>query len=199
MYSHVRYLIACMVIIPLYLLIDDFIAMWIGQEYILPKLISVLICAEMYIYLVHGGVVAFINGKGLFKYEKNVEIIGAATNIIGSVGLVSVMGLPGVLLATVIAQMFYWIGRSIVFYKFIVPQKSTRFLNYWVSNFWYLLVFILEGLVAASLVSRIAIKNPVIEFIANGCICELVIIGMSFLAFIRNSSQKRILNTIWKK
>lgn len=199
MYSHVRYLIACMVIIPLYLLIDDFIAMWVGQEYILPKLISVLICAEMYIYLVHGGVVAFINGKGLFKYEKNVEIIGAATNIIGSVGLVSVMGLPGVLLATVIAQMFYWIGRSIVFYKFIVPQKSTRFLNYWVSNFWYLLVFILEGLVAAALVSCIAIKNPVIEFIAKGFTCELVIAGMSFLAFIRNPSQKRILNTIWKK
>ena len=47
-----RVLIAMMIVVPFCVLINDFIAMWVGAEYILPASVVVLLVMDLYIHFV---------------------------------------------------------------------------------------------------------------------------------------------------
>ena len=72
-----RVLIAMMIVVPFCVLINDFIAMWVGAEYILPASVVVLLVMDLYIHFVHSVNVDFINAAGLFREDRDNEIIAA--------------------------------------------------------------------------------------------------------------------------
>ena len=64
LYAVMRVLIATMIVVPFCVLINDFIAMWVGAEYILPASVVVLLVMDLYIHFVHSVNVDFINAAG---------------------------------------------------------------------------------------------------------------------------------------
>lgn len=117
LYAVMRVLIAMMIVVPFCVLINDFIAMWVGAEYILPASVVVLLVMDLYIHFVHSVNVDFINAAGLFREDRDNEIIAAVLNITLSILGAKTIGLAGVLLGTVVSQMWFWFGRSYVVFK----------------------------------------------------------------------------------
>lgn len=198
-YTYARFFIACVVIIPLYILIDEFIVMLYGSKFVMSKIISFLICMEMYIYFVHGSTTAFINGKGLFKEEKVIEIIGATSNLTTSLVLASIVGLPGVLLGTVISQTLYWIGRSyLVFFK-VFKTTNTAYRKYWYGSAKQLFVFGIAAFTCTQICDFVSMVNPVFQFIAKGLISECIIVFIFVMLMRNDETQKRIVSSIRNK
>ena len=52
-----------MIVVPFCVLINDFIAMWVGAEYILPASVVVLLVMDLYIHFVHSVNVDFIKRR----------------------------------------------------------------------------------------------------------------------------------------
>jgi O-antigen/teichoic acid export membrane protein len=197
-YTYVRYFMACLIVIPTFILIDLFITIWVGDEYILQKSIIILLSAEFYIYLVHGGTKTFIHGKGLFKVEKKVEIIAAIINLGSSVILAYFIGLPGVLMGTVLAQLFYWISRSYIVYKYIFINDSGNYKRYWLKSLKQLIVFIFELVLTYSICSIISFNSRLVSFIVKGCLSEVIIVLFTFLSYYKSDEQKVLISAFIK-
>lgn len=163
--------------ICLYNLMNPFIEIWIGEEYILPKNISFIIAFNFYI----GGMLfAPFNYRqtlGLFTYGKWRPIISAGLNLILSILLVRIIGLLGVLWATAITRIL----TNVWFDPYIVYRKcfGTSFLEYIYRYIYYLLLILCIGLIVSLIVDFISI-NTIYTLIAK----LFVILGLSGLMII---------------
>lgn len=118
-YTFIRYFIANNVIVGLLVMFNPFIDIWMGDGYTLSMWIPVLISIDMFIDIVHGPTWEFNSALGLFRNSRDMSCAGAIINLISSLMLVLIMGTPGVLLGTVIAQCYYWGARTyIVFTRY---------------------------------------------------------------------------------
>lgn len=140
-YTFVRYCMANVVVVGVVVLINPFIELWLGKGYTLSIWIPILLALDMYIDLVHSPTWEYINVLGLFKNDRNMSYIGAAINLIVSIILSIHMGVQGVLLGTVIAQMYYWIARTYVIYK---EYFKIGVMHYMVINLVYATVTVLD-------------------------------------------------------
>ena len=198
LYSHVRYLIALIVVIPFVVLIDCFIGIWVGDEYILAAAIKYLMAADLYIHLVHTPTYEFITAAGLFREERNIELIGALLNITLAIIGVEILGLPGVLLGSVVSQVFFWIGRSALVYRKCLDSGNRGYLRYWIREVAYLVVFLICLLVCQMTVNVVALSG-ILGFLVGGIICEIIAFVFIFVV-LRGVSENRELGLlVWKK
>ena len=116
-YTFIRYFIANIVVVGVLVMFNPFIDIWLGKGYTLSMAIPTLIAIDMFIDIVHGPTWEFNSALGLFRNSRNMSCVGAIINLVTSIMLVVIMGTPGVLLGTVIAQCYYWIARSYIVFK----------------------------------------------------------------------------------
>ena len=92
-----RMLIAGTVCFPFYQLLEPFITLWLGAEYILPREIMLLLVIRLFITITRGVVDQFLYGYGLF-WDVWAPLAESVINI--SVAIIGgyLWGLPGVLL-----------------------------------------------------------------------------------------------------
>ncbi|QWP30287.1 hypothetical protein J5W80_05490 [Akkermansia muciniphila] len=90
-------LIAGTVCFPFYQLLEPFITLWLGAEYILPREIMLLLVIRLFITITRGVVDQFLYGYGLF-WDVWAPLAESVINI--SVAIIGgyLWGLPGVLL-----------------------------------------------------------------------------------------------------
>lgn len=197
--TFVRYLMALVIVVPTGILIDDFIAWWVGEEMILSNAIVVLLCMDFYIGLVHSASVDFINSAGLFKSDKYVEALGAACNIVVSLIFVQYLGIVGVLIGTVVSQIVFWVGRSIIVYKECLELGMRDYLNYWIKNGQFFIAAIGIFLCAYFVYSKINIENMLIKFIVGGVLSEVVIVTGTGIVWGKSEDVRELKRILVKK
>lgn len=178
LYAVMRVLIAMMIVVPFCVLINDFIAMWVGAEYILPASVVVLLVMDLYIHFVHSVNVDFINAAGLFREDRDNEIIAAVLNITLSILGAKTIGLAGVLLGTVVSQMWFWFGRSYVVFKLCLQADKEDYLKYWLKNIVDGVALTVSIVFCAYLNSRLPIANGYLKFVCSGILCEAVSVAL---------------------
>lgn len=178
LYAVMRVLIAMMIVVPFCVLINDFIAMWVGAEYILPASVVVLLVMDLYIHFVHSVNVDFINAAGLFREDRDNEIIAAVLNITLSILGAKTIGLAGVLLGTVVSQMWFWFGRSYVVFKLCLQAGKEDYLKYWLKNIVDGIALTVSIVFCAYLNSRLPIANGYLKFVCSGILCEAVSVAL---------------------
>ena len=196
LYTHIRYIIAVLLLVPVVVLIDNFITWWIGADMILAKTITYLLVADFYIHLVHSATADFINGAGLFRFERNINIAGAVCNIVTSLILVHFMSVEGVLIGTVLSQMVVWAGRSYVVYSKCINGVKKRYAKYWLRNLFYVVVMVLGCLLCRFGYSLLPISNILLRFVAGGVMCEVLLVIYLGVVFFRFDEQKVLLNKV---
>ena len=98
--------------------IDEFVGVWIGQEWVIAAPFAVLMGLEAYTLPIKSMQARLRSSMGLFQQGKSRPIIGMAINLVLSIALVQVWGVHGVILATIIAD---W--ATLIWYDPIVIHK----------------------------------------------------------------------------
>lgn len=190
MYTYVRFLVAVILLVPTITLIDSFIELWLGAGFVMDKIIVILVCTDLYISLVHSSLVDYSNGAGLFRYEKYISAAGAIVNLTASIVLAKMIGLPGILWGTVIAQIVYWISRSILVYSKCF--KSMKLLGrYWVRMIYFIAVFVACVFGSGIMCEFISLPWAIPSFILRGIACEAVSVAAVCVAFIPVAEHRR--------
>lgn len=171
-YTKIRFVIAVLLVVPMVILIDDFVKMYAGQKYLLGSSITWLFAIDLYIHVVHSVCCDFINGEGVFKPERNIEIAGAVCNIVLSVILTFFIGLQGVLLGTVISQFLFWIGRSWLVYRRILQEEVKEYIRYALQNIIYFVILMLCFMVAKKLYAILPQMSVWLKMICGGFLVE---------------------------
>lgn len=171
-YSYVRYLFASSVIIPWVFLADKLVQLFFGEQYILSREIVLLLAADLYIHIIYTACVEYINGSGKFRLDKNIAIVGALINIITSIYGVYKLGLEGVLVGTLISQVFFWLGRSTLVYLEIFKLNFMALGKYIIKNAIWLFVMIAVIASIYYIKEMFFIENIILSIMITFGLCE---------------------------
>jgi O-antigen/teichoic acid export membrane protein len=135
-----RYLILGIIIFPLLMFLQPFVAYWFGEQYLLSNLIVFLIILNVFLLLHNGTVMIFIGASGLFSdvWATWAELI---TNLTVTLLLAPHFGIVGILLGKIVSIGFigiFWkpyflftsgFHKSVkVFWKGMIPYYIAFFL-----------------------------------------------------------------------
>jgi O-antigen/teichoic acid export membrane protein len=196
-YTFVRYCLANILTVGMVVMINPLITIWIGDEFTLSIWIAILMAIDMYIGIVHGPTGEYISVLGLFKNDKNMSIIGMCINLVFSIVLVRSFGTVGVLMGTVIAQIYYWIARAfIVFSKYFkrgVVKYIFKIIQYTGIT---VLDILLLNFISGKLYAQYYINF--ITFIMMGVICVIVSSASIVVLFFKTKEFKVLLDIVSK-
>lgn len=96
-----------------FILINDFIKLWLRGNIILPNKTIALICINIFISIFRQNIDIFKEGSGFFD-DIYSPILESIINLIFSIGLGLKYGLNGIIIGTIISNMFVIIGYRVV-------------------------------------------------------------------------------------
>ena len=182
--------------VGLILLFNDFITLWIGQEFLLDFSVVVSIVLNFYIVGIMNPIWVYRDTTGLFNDTKVMSLILAILNVILSIVFGHFWGLFGIIFASVISRLctVFW-QQPIVLYKKIFNKKCFQ---YFYDQIKYLLFVIL-----AILINYVLTKNidniTVLSFTIKGTILTITTNLLFYIFSCKTSEWKYISDNVLKK
>lgn len=179
--------------ICLLVLIDPFISIWIGDNFIMDKLIVFIIILNFFIKGMRQATIMYSNTLGLFWQERYKSLIEAFINFIASIILIRKLGIMGVFLGTFISTMTtcFWFEPYIV-YKY---GFKTSVLDYFKRYISYLAVTAVSTIITYYICSFIRI-NSFIGIINRLLICVTIPNIIFIIVYYRSKEFNYLFKTI---
>ncbi len=161
--------------ICLLILLNPFIEIWLGKEYLIDNLTLFLVILNYYLVGMRTTVGNVKMAAGLYVQDQWAPLIQSAINLIVSVLGAIYLGLPGVFLGTVVSSICVpcWY-RPIIVYKYTFKKPIK---NYFKKYFEYFFIVILS-FCAVLFIEEILIHtfklNMFYSFIVKIIICTLI-------------------------
>jgi O-antigen/teichoic acid export membrane protein len=172
--------------ICLYILINPFISLWIGEKYTLePKIVSLLVL-NFFILGMRTSINIPRNTSGLFTKDSYASLVEATVNLVISIFLVKRIGIAGVLIGTTISAVSVQFFTVPYFsYKFVFKQKL---LQYYLHYFQYCIITIIALVTTQYLCNVLAMGTDIVIFIQKLTLCCILPNFIFFLIF-RNTEE----------
>ncbi|MDG5472617.1 sugar translocase [Jeotgalibacillus sp. ET6] len=118
--------------ISLFILVNPFITLWIGDEYLLSIPIVFTIILNFYTTGMQNASTTFRETTGLFKKGRYRPLYAAGINIIMSIILVQMIGIMGVFIGTIISRLcvYFWYDPYVIFKYSFSRSSKEYFLRY---------------------------------------------------------------------
>ena len=99
-------------------LLQPFVSLWLGEEYLLPNSTVLVLVLVFYLNGMRSTGLAFRDATGVFYHDRHKALIESAVNLVVSIPLTFLFGVTGVKLGTIISFMAtsFWI-EGYVLYK----------------------------------------------------------------------------------
>lgn len=198
--TFIDYIIYSFCAIAFILLLNPFIEIWLGEEYLLGLSISIALSVSFFIDGMRQPSFAYRTTLGLFNKSKLTPYIGAITNIILSILLCKSFGVVGIFIATSVAQLvsYSWIDPYLI-HKYEFKTSSKKYFKKYII---YSIVFIIEMIISI-LLSRLIDVNLIINFLYM-CIIAILVPNIISLLIFRNSEEfsglkNHLMNIIFRK
>jgi O-antigen/teichoic acid export membrane protein len=103
------------------LCLDPLIRLWLGPEFVLSRVAVVLCIANFYLVGAISPVTGFRGPTGMFREARYVLVVTAVLNLVLAVPLAHLWGLPGILLATLLARLLtnVWLEPFFLFRRYV--------------------------------------------------------------------------------
>ena len=157
--------------ICLYLLLEPFISIWLGDSYLLSDSAVIAIVISFYVQVTMRTCEMFRMGYGLFWRDRYAPVIQCLVNIIVSIALTQVYGITGIFVGTSIALLTtkWWITPFVLFkYGF-----GTPFIKYFLKYFTFTGIGICAFLVTQFFVGIIH-GVGILGFVIRLLICAII-------------------------
>ncbi len=168
-----------------YKLINDFIVLWIGEEFILSKSTVFLIMINLFVQSFRGITDIFKDGSGFFD-DIQLPISEAVVNFILSVVLVQYIGLNGVIIGTIASNiLIICIARPIMVFK----RCFNRNIKDYIKIYGNYLILIIVSLLSCNFILKfipLKVVNLWFDWIVNGITVGSITFVTVFVIFLSN-------------
>lgn len=142
--------IAAFASVMLFVLIQPFIGLWFGEQYLLSLLVVIMISFQLFQSMMRCTYNMFQDAAGIFYENRFVPLFESAINIIASVILLKLIGLAGVFAGTIVSSLALW---SFSYPRYVYTRLFKRGLkNYALETLGYLGAFLAVGAVTGALI-----------------------------------------------
>lgn len=183
----------------LFVLINPFIELWIGETYLLDSATVLIICLNLYMRLIRNTFLTFIDTYGLFKELRIKCVCEAVINLAASLFLVVTMdmGIFGVLLGTFISNITtnFWYEPYLIYRK----KFGVSWIEYLVTFLKYFAVLVIGVMIAYGFCNKCIILNGWFGFALKVIACVIIINVFYCVVFQRTMEFKALRDTIISK
>ena len=176
--------------------INNFIKIWVGENYLLDNNIVIVIILNFYLANIINPVWMYRETLGLFNKIKYIMIICAIINIGLSILLGQFLGIYGILLATLISKVI-----TIVWYEPKILYSNIFKMNmkeYFKKQFKYIYLFAIATIISIILCGFIK-ENGIVTIIIKLFICTIVVNAVFYLVCKKTEEFRELKNRIGKK
>lgn len=156
--------ICCACFMTLY---QPFMAMWMGKNMVLPQVIVILLCFYFWFYELVMMISVYKDAGGIWHEDRFRPLIAGIANLLINLILVNSIGLYGIIISTILSQLFIslpWIIRNVN--ALIFDRSSSEYFKIITKN---TLKVVLSTTIVYCIVSFIDMEN----------LCGLMIKGIS--------------------
>lgn len=168
-----------------YKLINNFIVLWLGKDFILPKLTVILILINLFVQCFRGITDIFKDGSGFFD-DIHLPISEAVINFIISIILVQYIGLNGVIIGTIVSNiLIICIAKPILVFKRCFDKNIKDYVKIYGN---YLILIVLSLLSCNFIMKFIPLKNisSWFDWIVQGILVGSITLVITFVIFLSN-------------
>lgn len=175
-------------------LMNDFIKIWIGEEYLLSNLTLFSLVLFFYIDGMYFVCCSYRTTAGLFAHAKSAPFFEAVLNIVLSIFLGKLIGLPGVFFATSLSKIlvFCWLDPYLI-YKYIFKESPKEYAKKYIKYF----VFFSLTLILTYYISAIFPTSNYIFWFIKACVLGIFVIIMFVLLTYRSVEYKYLKQLIF--
>lgn len=179
--------------ISLYVLLNPFISLWLGSEYLFNKTLVIIIVLNFLTEGLQQAVITYKDACGLFWIGRYRPIFSATLNILFSIMLVRPLGVSGVLLATIISRFLttWWFDARMVHKHVFYRSPKKYFIRYIVS-----LVTVIAVAILTEFFCSLVPGGYWLNFICKCIMCVLIPNVIFFLLFNHKEEFNYIFNAV---
>ena len=188
------FLIYGFIAIAVILLSNEFIIIWLGNNYTLSISVCFALGFNLYVDGMRFVNYTFRNTMGLFKKGRFIPLISSISNVILSVILVQFIGIFGVLIATGLTRLFITtMYDPYLLHKYKFNTSSKR---YYFTYLYYLIIVMIDFFICKFIISKILITG-ILGFILKGFVI-MIITYIIFAVFVWKMKEFKELKGILK-
>lgn len=179
----ISFFLSSLIAICVYCCSEEFIVLWLGQEYVLGKWVVLAITFNLFFSTSMQPLWSFREATGLYKKTKYVMLVAAGLNLIFSVVLGYYLGLAGIILATVMAKAstYFWYEPHILFKEYFGKSEKGYYLEYGFN-----LMLLTVGIVASIYLTRLLPHaETFVLWVCKALLCCLVACLLYVIAYGR--------------
>lgn len=176
-------------------LINPFIEIWVGKEYLFSTRLVAVIVLNFYLNGMRQNVLAFRNALGLFWNDRYKPIIESIINLIASIILAKIYGILGIFLGTLISTLTTsaWVEPYIL-YKHYFKDKIIK---YWIRYIIQFLIIIIQCTVLY-FIGEFIFRASLFSFILLTIICMFFSVIVFFVVYFHTQEFKYLFTNIVK-
>lgn len=170
-------------------LLNPFIKMWLGQDYVLNLSISIALAINFFVEGMRQTGYIYRTTLGLFQKAQSTPYIGAITNIVLSIILCKLWGLVGIFIATSVSQLvsYSWIDIFLI-YKYELKKSPKMFIKKYII---YFVVFTIELILSLAICTLIK-YNGLIGLILKGIVAVIIPNVLNIIIYRKTDEFKTI-------
>lgn len=175
-----------------YILVNDFVRLWLGSEFILPKTTVFLIIINLFVQCFRNITDIFKNGSGFFD-DIHLPILEAIINFIVSVILGMYIGLNGIIIGTIASNfLITCIAKPILVFRRCFNKSIEDYIKIYGN---YLCLIFFSFLSCSYIVKILSLGevNSWLEWIKHGIIIFTITLTIVFLIFLFNQDFRKAL------
>lgn len=141
MFDLIMFAIASIIALCTYSVLNRFIILWLGEDYVFSKGFVILFALNLYIGLNQQFLLYYRNTFGSYDIDKWFIVLGALVNVVVSVFLARVLGIVGIILGTLIGNVGFWFGRARAVFQVCLKESL---LKYFVRQMYQIILVLFE-------------------------------------------------------
>lgn len=167
-------------------LMEPFVSIWLGDEYLLSYSILIVLVINFYIQGMRKTNSVFKEAAGIFYEDRFVPLIESFINIVASIVLAKIFGLIGVFLGTILSSLALFLYSYPIFvYKRLFNRKYSEFIK---EHLKYLIISIIITVITSLLINCINVSNLILQLIINALIC-IIVPNIIYIIIFRKSEE----------
>ena len=177
----------------LYLLFNNLIFVWLGTKYVLNNYILAAIIANFYFGSVVHPIWSYREATGLYMQTKYIMIIAAIENLILSIIMGKLMGMPGILFASVIARLttYFWYEPNLLFKQYFYQPVRKYYITLLIN-----VIFTIAIIALISVSTNYIIINSWPKLLIKTILVALFTLVLTLAFYFRTSGFKLLLNKV---
>lgn len=175
-------------------IMQPFICIWIGEKYLLSNVVLYILVFNCFQSLFKNSFGVFKDAAGIYYEDRFVPLMEAIVNIIVSLILCKLIGLPGVFIGTITSSITQW---AYSFPKFVYKKLFNSDIKTYVKDtLLYFCLFIFIAAFSYGISILVKVNNIWLCFIINVLISVIVPNLLLFIIFKKTDNYKYFINIV---